>query len=544
MPNAPFERLSCLLRITGDPLINNNLPLHSDRLGLGFTCFLSRFDLPGRQLDCQFARNLSHFVVAPVSMPPALSRLETMNRRSPFRFTRSLFALAICLLFVGCGPDRMPRQEELAQSKEQASPRETTRPDQQMHEKAVSAVSKPAPPKAYADDPAAVAALQQAGYLIETNSDGIVTSVSVTSNSDVSDTYQHFGGVAKVTQARFSGPGIADLGLEVLANWKGLERLDLTDSAITDKTLDVIAQLPGLQVLSLRRVGVTDQGLMKLATLQKLRAIDLRNTNIGDEGMKALAKLSSLQDAQLEKSEVTDSGVKELVGLPLKSFNANYCTSLTNETLAVFANIPTLEQIQLDYTKINDEGMKSLQGLKKLKRLRIRGCDVTGEGIKAIAGATEMARMELRDTSIDDDALAVIAKYPKLTYLDLGECRLISPEGIKQLGVATGLTYLGFWETKLNDDAFNALGGLVNLTELDLKSTNLSDESLDTLLKFQKLEKLNVAGVRQLTDEGFARIGSLPNLKWINVAVTNIGSEGFDGLEENNKDLKIIEYEN
>ena len=131
--------------------------------------------------------------------------------------------------------------------------------------------------------------------------------------------------------------------------------------------------------------------------------------------------------------------------------------------------------------------MPSLAGLPKLKRLRIRFCDITGEGIKHIAGASNMARLELRNSSVDDEGLAVIAKFPKLTYLDLSECKLISAEGIKQLKALTGLTYAGFWDTKLDDDCAQGVGWtLVNLTVLDVKATDISDEAVDTILKFSK----------------------------------------------------------
>jgi len=53
----------------------------------------------------------------------------------------------------------------------------------------------------------------------------------------------------------------------------------------------------------------------------------------------------------------------------------------------------------------------------------------------------------------------------------------------------TGLKNLGFWETKLNDEALNALSSLTNLEALDLKATQITDESVATILKFQKLQE-------------------------------------------------------
>jgi len=157
--------------------------------------------------------------------------------------------------------------------------------------------------------------------------------------------------------------------------------IDLSDRPLNDQLIEALTALPELSVLRLRRTSISDEQLGKLIPL-KLRMIDLRNTNITDAGLNHLAQIKSLVDIQLEKSKITDVGVRKLADLDLKSFNANYCTSISNRSLAVLAAMPSLEQIQLDYTKINDEGMAALATTSRLKRLRIRGVDVTGAGLR------------------------------------------------------------------------------------------------------------------------------------------------------------------
>ena len=156
--------------------------------------------------------------------------------------------------------------------------------------------------------------------------------------------------------------------------------IDLSDRTLSEPLITALTKLPKLSVLRLRRTSISDEQLGQFITL-KLRMIDLRNTNITDDGLVHLAKMKSLIDIQLEKSKVTDIGIQQLAGLSLKSFNANYCTSISNRSLAVLAAMPSMEQIQLDYTKINDTGMAVLATASKLTRLRIRGVDVTGAGL-------------------------------------------------------------------------------------------------------------------------------------------------------------------
>ena len=199
--------------------------------------------------------------------------------------------------------------------------------------------------------------------------------------------------------------------------------IDLSDRTLSEPLITALTKLPELSVLRLRRTSISDEQLGQFITL-KLRMIDLRNTNITDDGLVHLAKMRSLVDVQLEKSKITDIGIQRLAGLNLKSFNANYCTSISNRSLAVLAAMPSMEQIQLDYTKIDDAGMAVLATTSRLTRLRIRGVDVTGAGLAHIAQLKNLSRLNLRDTSLDDAGLAVIAALPAIDWLDISECRL------------------------------------------------------------------------------------------------------------------------
>ena len=318
--------------------------------------------------------------------------------------------------------------------------------------------------------------------------------------------------------------------------------IDLSDRPLNDQLIEALVALPELSVLRLRRTSISDEQVGQLSSL-KLRMIDLRNTNITDTGLTHLAQIQSLVDIQLEKSKITDVGVQKLADLDLKSFNANYCTSISNRSLAVLAAMPSLEQVQLDYTKINDEGMAVLAATSRLKRLRIRGVDVTGDGLIHIAQLKGLSRLNLRDTSLDDAGLTVIAALPALDWLDISECRLATPDGLAQLGKAFTLTYLDLWETKTNDTVLAAFNELTNLKFLNLKATSTTDESLPTIMKMVQLSELNVAGT-QLTDKSFLAFGKLPLLKKLNVANTDIGFDTIDILLESRDDLEVIEFEN
>jgi Leucine-rich repeat (LRR) protein len=152
-----------------------------------------------------------------------------------------------------------------------------------------------------------------------------------------------------------------------------------------------------------------------------------------------------------------------------------------------------------------------------------------------------MERLELRDSSLDDTGMEVIATLPKMSFLDISECRIVSSDGLKQIGKMTGLTLLSLWETKLDDAALNEFGGLVNLVDLDVKATKITDASIETLLKLKNLERLNVGGT-QLSDESFRQLGKLPKLKYLNVANTSIGYDVMDEISAANEDLELVDF--
>jgi len=374
-----------------------------------------------------------------------------------------------------------------------------------------------------ADDPAAVAALEQAGFSLKKNAAGNVTEVSVSADKDVAAALRQLAGLHSVTVARLGGPGLTDEAMQPLSSLTALKRLDLTDaSGLGDGTLKIAAGLPNLEALILRRSGFTDDGLKHVKALKKLRAIDLRNTNATDAGIAHLEGMQSLADVQLEKSKVTDGCLKFLARLPLKSLNLNYNTEISDAAMPVITQIATLEQLQMEATRLTDTGLQDIGRLKNLKRFGCRLADVTGAGVAKLADCRELTRLELRETSLDDDGLKALKTLPKLTFLDISECRLVTVDGIPELAALTGLTYLELREIKkVRDESFAPLAALVNLTELNLEATRITSESVPVLLKFAKLERLHLAGT-QLDDAGLVQLGQLPALKYLDIS--NLGA--------------------
>ena len=76
----------------------------------------------------------------------------------------------------------------------------------------------------------------------------------------------------------------------MLAQLKGLENLDLHQTAITDSGLKILENHPTLEELDLMDTQISDAGLASLARMPKLRYLDLEGTRITPEGGRRFAK--------------------------------------------------------------------------------------------------------------------------------------------------------------------------------------------------------------------------------------------------------------
>ena len=114
------------------------------------------------------------------------------------------FQAAICsplialIIFTGCDSGTSPSPEKAGETVGETPPK------------------TPAPEPVVADDPAAVAALEEAGFILKKNDAGNVIEASMNSDSDISDVLKNLSGVPNIEVLAFSGPGMADAGMENL----------------------------------------------------------------------------------------------------------------------------------------------------------------------------------------------------------------------------------------------------------------------------------------------------------------------------------------
>ncbi len=74
---------------------------------------------------------------------------------------------------------------------------------------------------------------------------------------------------------------------------------------------------------------------------------------------------------------------------------------------------------------------------------------------------------------------------------------------------------------------------------LALIDTPVTDEGIASLLRLQKLTRVNLAGTK-ITDDGLQELSKLPNLEWVCVNRTQVTAAGVDRLKEARPDVTVM----
>jgi Leucine-rich repeat (LRR) protein len=112
--------------------------------------------------------------------------------------------------------------------------------------------------------------------------------------------------IAHFTRFGQSGPG-------VIANWKQLEVLEISRSALDDTGLGKLSRLENLRELDISFNGVTDRGLKRIDRLKQIETLKLiENKGITNATLAALKNWTSLRTLEVDQTSCSLVGVQEL----------------------------------------------------------------------------------------------------------------------------------------------------------------------------------------------------------------------------------------
>ena len=123
-------------------------------------------------------------------------------------------------------------------------------------------------------------------------------------------------------------------------------------------------------------------------------------------------------------------------------------------------------------------------------------------------------------------AETIVASVPGLS---LAGCRALDAAAWPLVGRARQLERLVLYNTRIDDRGVAQLTGLSNLSELDLSGTAVTDECVESLLSFPRLQALQLSWT-SFSDRGLERLAAHESLSHLDLKGTRVTDAGLCSL--------------
>ncbi|MFK7777189.1 MAG: hypothetical protein QM501_03555, partial [Gimesia sp.] len=149
--------------------------------------------------------------------------------------------------------------------------------------------------------------------------------------------------------------------------------------------------------------------------------------------------------------------------------------------------------------------LNQLAGLKKLYKLTIHDCSIEDDALKAIINLTSLEKLDFHQTGITDKGLSHLVELINLTNLSLQFNQNITDEGLQILNQFEKLESVNLARTNISDKGLNFIQNNPKIRWLNIEATQVSDESVKHLLKLRQLKNLYLNDSR-ISEEGIKEI--------------------------------------
>jgi Leucine-rich repeat (LRR) protein len=168
--------------------------------------------------------------------------------------------------------------------------------------------------------------------------------------------------------------------------------------------------------------------------------------------------------------------------------------------------------ISLDGERITISDAAFLTSLKNLKRLDVEDNSLSGQTLEAISRLHRLERLDLQKTGITDEELRWLEPLSQLRWLSLSGSQ-ITDSGLAHLRYAVRLESLSVKFSSVTGSGLRHLECSDTLRSLVLHDSPISDASVDLILRFKKLERLDLTGSEvNLSNESLSRLAELKRL--------------------------------
>jgi Leucine-rich repeat (LRR) protein len=303
-----------------------------------------------------------------------------------------------------------------------------------------------------------------------------------------------------------SGCRMGDREVSLVTGPSALETLRLAGDGITDDSLPLIARIAGLRTLGLESTRITDAGLEKLAVMGKLERLDVSGGGLTGHGLAAVGKMSGLRALDIGGN-----------------------ASLSEEHLSHLVGLKRLSDVGLGSLKLTASGLETVARHAGLKRLVLRGVDLSGPGLTFLKPLSKLERLDLSDTGLSDAQLAALAAHRGLLELRVDGTRAtdLAADTVSKL---TKLEVLSLARTGVTDVGLAKLAGLTSMKDLDLSGLAVTDAGMLFVARMKNLERIRLVGCNGLTDAMLPVLVKLSTLGFADLTGTRTTEVESDGL--------------
>ena len=364
----------------------------------------------------------------------------------------------------------------------------------------------------------------------KTAKNGAIIEINVESADTTVDDMKLFGRLYDLETVFFLGAHFNDEYLAQLSELKKLKKITVQNSEITVETLKMFATYPELTSLDLRRnLNLNNAAMEVIPTFPKLEKLFVYYNKLSNSGMNKISKSETLKVVDARGCNgVTDSAVKYLVRMP-KLEELYFRFEIADAGVEHIKNSQTLKFIELqDCDMLTDASVAHFTAAPALTGLRVFRCKSFGDaGVQGIAGM-KLERLELRDLNVGNDGVLALKDMgaESLKSVELSELPSVDEAGLNELlGAWKSPTSLSLFTMPATDETVKTIvASMPELKTLTLRAVQITDASIDEIVKLQNLETLDLRENAGLTVDGMMKLTQAPNLRRVYVKGAALGA--------------------
>ena len=297
--------------------------------------------------------------------------------------------------------------------------------------------------------------------------------------------------------------------------------------------------------VSVARTWATDSDVIRIAEIKTLKRLDLSHTYVSDRSIEKLPQLQQLEELILDTCEfITDASLnylranKNLKRLVLRG------TDVTDVGMPQLAQLTGLKRLDLSHTMLGDVGLESLSPLVELEELSLGGNLITGTNLNSLKLLPKLKKLSFNGIQRRN---AGACWSPRITDLDLDTISLLSNLEDLNLGIGISLGRVAPISARgavgggncrvtggiqMTDLGLAKLAKLKKLRRLDVSGAQLTPAGLKVLASLPQLERLSLWNCTKLDDSAAEALVTLPKLANLDLSNTMVGDATLARLAE------------